>query len=131
MYCIDSSILAAFVVKEEGWKKLIKYLVDGVTIDLAFKETLNVIWKKAKLLNEEIDIKNALLKIKKLRKVLIIYPQEELHDLALEISLENNISIYDALFIALALNENLTLVTKDKRQKEVAEKLNIDVILEK
>jgi len=61
---------------------------------------------------------------------LYVYDQEKLYNLELKISLENNISIYDSLFLALSLKEDMILVTRDKKQKEVAEKLKIRVILE-
>jgi len=44
--------------------------------------------------------------------------------------IENHIPIYDSLFLALSLKEEMILVTRDKKQKEVAEKLKIRVILE-
>jgi len=130
MYCIDSSILASIVTEEVGHEKLYRYLEDGVSIDLAFKETLNVVWKKIKLFGEELNYEKALIKILKLRKILDIYDQEILYDLALRISINYDITIYDSLFIALSLREGFILVTKDKKQKEIAEKLGIETILE-
>jgi len=82
------------------------------------------------LFNENLNYKNALKKIKKIRKILYVYDQEKLYNLALKISIENHITIYDPLFLALSLKEDMILVTKDKKQKEVAEKLKIKVILE-
>jgi len=82
MYCIDSTILASIVTEEDGHENLYKYLEDGATIELAFKETLNVIWKKIKLFNENLNYKNAFKKIKKIGKILYVYDQEELYNLA-------------------------------------------------
>jgi len=130
MYCIDSTILASIVTEEKRHEDFYKYLEDGATIELAFKETLNVVWKKIKIFNEKLNYKNALKKLEKIRKILYIYDQKNLYSLALKISLQNHIPIYDSLFLALSLKEEMILVTKDKKQKEIAEKLRIKVILE-
>ena len=43
-------------------------------------------------------------------------------------TLENNIAIYDALFIAQAMAKKAMLVTSDKRQFDIAQKLGVEVM---
>ena len=48
---------------------------------------------------------------------------------ALRCSIENRITIYDALFIVLARCRGLELVTADQKQARVAERVGVKVIL--
>ncbi|MEM3570130.1 MAG: type II toxin-antitoxin system VapC family toxin [Candidatus Jordarchaeales archaeon] len=43
-------------------------------------------------------------------------------------ALENGITIYDALYIALALQEKSPLLTLDDKQRQVSKKLGITTI---
>jgi len=47
---------------------------------------------------------------------------------ALEVALKCKTSIYDALFVAQALAKGAVLVTSDARQRDVASKLNVEVV---
>ena len=47
---------------------------------------------------------------------------------ALEISLQYKISIYDSLYLALALKKRARLLTLDERQADVAKRLGIEVL---
>ena len=45
---VDSSALAKYMLREEGWEDVEKRLERGaVTLDLAVKEVLNALWKRA------------------------------------------------------------------------------------
>jgi len=44
---------------------------------------------------------------------------------AFEIAVNNRITIYDALFIAVAKRRNLELVTSDEKQADIAERLGV------
>jgi predicted nucleic acid-binding protein len=48
---------------------------------------------------------------------------------AFEIAVNNHITIYDALFIAVAERRNLELITSDKKQADIAERLGVKTIL--
>ncbi|MCD6444529.1 twitching motility protein PilT, partial [Candidatus Bathyarchaeota archaeon] len=45
MIVVDSSVLAAFIRKEPGWERLVDYVKNSVSMDLAVKEVSNAIWK--------------------------------------------------------------------------------------
>ena len=126
---IDSSALAVFLLKEEGWKRIREILREKpYTIELAVKEAANSIWKRVKLL-KDIDENKALIllgDLLKLRRVALrIEPQDVYLTQALEIALKNDATIYDALFIAQALAKKAILVTSDKKQAEIANRLGI------
>lgn len=47
MRVIDSSSLAKFFSREEGWDKVKELMIEGVVIlDLGIKEVVNTLWKK-------------------------------------------------------------------------------------
>jgi predicted nucleic acid-binding protein len=86
-------------------------------VDIALVECLNVIWKHANLL-KDIDPKEANLAIEDLTKIyddLAITPTRELKDQAMHIAISQNITVYDALFIAAAQKINATLYTADRK----------------
>ena len=130
---IDSSALAAFLLKEEGWKRVRGILREKpYTIELAIKEVANSIWKRAKLLkdvdeNKALTILGDLLKLR--RTALRIEPQDIYLGQALEIALKNDATIYDSLFITQALAKKAILVTLDKKQAEIANKMGVRSIM--
>jgi predicted nucleic acid-binding protein len=126
---IDSSALAKLLLKEEGWKRVEEIIVEKpFTLDLAIKEVANAIWRRVVLLHD-IDIEKVLTLLNhllELKKVLRVEPQDQYIVQAFTIVLENNIAVYDALFIAQAMIKKATSVTSDKRQFDVAQKLGVE-----
>lgn len=126
---IDSSALAKLLLKEEGWKRVEEIIVEKpFTLDLAIKEVANAIWRRVVLLHD-IDIEKVLTLLNhllELKKVLRVEPQDQYIVQAFTIILENNIAVYDALFIAQAMIKKATSVTSDKRQFDVAQKLGVE-----
>jgi predicted nucleic acid-binding protein len=126
---IDSSALAKLLLKEEGWKRVEEIIVEKpFTLDLAIKEVANAIWRRVVLLHD-IDIEKVLTLLNhllELKKVLRVEPQDQYIVQAFTIALENNIAVYDALFIAQAMIKKATLITSDKRQFDVAQKLGVE-----
>ncbi|MEM3607030.1 MAG: type II toxin-antitoxin system VapC family toxin, partial [Candidatus Bathyarchaeia archaeon] len=54
--------------------------------------------------------------------------EDELIEKALEISVNHGITIYDSLYLALAINKGANLCSLDEKQIKIAKKLNIPVI---
>ena len=129
---IDSSAIAKFILKEEGWRNIEKTLIERpYTLDLAVKEAANAIWRRTILLRDlsaesAVRLLNHLLDLR--RKVLRVEPQDQYIVQAFMMTLENNIAIYDALFIAQAMAKKAMLVTSDKRQFDIAQKLGVEVM---
>jgi len=130
---IDSSAFSKFLMKEEGWEKVIPYLdprLEPHAVDMLIIETTNVIWKymrKYRLITRE----QALGLYEQMRKlieeeVIILEPSEKYLQEALKIAMDYDLSIYDSLFLAQARNLRAELITSDKRQKEVAREIGIE-----
>jgi predicted nucleic acid-binding protein len=128
---IDASAVVAFFLREEGRENLKPYMKTGFSVDHIVKEFYNAVWKAAYLL-KTLDYESA-------RKVLelfnsyiennlILEPEEKYIDKALNIALEKGITVYDSLYIALALDKKTPLLTLDKKQRDTALKLGIKVL---
>jgi predicted nucleic acid-binding protein len=129
---IDASSLVKYVLKEEGWTEVRKSLEEEtVSVDNVLKEAANAIWRKAIVLKlEPVEVAWKRYEIlQRLIKENIIRLEEELKylDDAFRIALENNITVYDALYIAQALRLKVTLVTSDRKQAQVAKGLGVSV----
>jgi len=126
---IDSSALIKYFAREIGWERVRELMMDGViTIDLAIKEVANALWKK--VIRGETNYDTALTIIKTLLEDTIpIIDQREYLMKALELAVKHRITIYDAIFIVLALEKNMELITSDKAQAAVAEKIGVKVTL--
>ena len=131
MIVTDASALAAFLLKEPGWKRLIPYLKNSMSVDMVLKEVSNTLWK-ACMLRRIIDVSQAL-KLYKILESMIgknLILESELNYLkdAFNIALRYKITVYDALYISLAKNKNLPLLTLDIKQAKSAENMEVKVI---
>ena len=130
MRVIDSSSLVKYFSREEGWRKVREYLLEGVvSTDLVVKEVGNALWKK--IIRGEMTLKIAQEILSDLAKgtAIKLLDQKEHLAKALEIAVRNKITIYDALFIALAKNLNTELITSDTRQAKAAKKEGVETII--
>ena len=128
---VDASALAAFILKEEGWEELARYLRRCVSVDHVVKEVANAIWRafylrKRMSLDEARHALRLLLKL--VERNVEIYPEVRYLEKAFAISAEYGITVYDALYIALAQDRNLPLLTLDEKQRCVAKTLGIAVL---
>ena len=95
------------------------------TVDIALAECLNAIWKHTNLL-KDLSPKEASLAIEDLTKLyddLAITPTRELTNEAIHIATTQNITVYDALFIAASQKISATLFTADKKLCAKTDKL--------
>ncbi|AFL95946.1 hypothetical protein containing PIN domain 5 [Thermococcus cleftensis] len=136
MRVIDTSALCKFLLKEEGWKDVIPYLQPDENphaVEILLTETANVIWKNVKvygnLSQEEGEKLLQALELLADKEVITIEENREYLRRAFELSVEHGIAIYDALFIAQAEKLHATLVTCDRKQGTVAEKIGVEVVL--
>ena len=128
MSVVDASVIAAIVLREEGWDKLIAHLRGAITLDQAFKETLNAIWKATRrgYLNRD-DAFKAFKILKSIMESIEVRSELNYLDKAFELSVETDSSIYDSLYLALAQSERRPLLTLDKTQKKLARKLSLPI----
>ena len=128
MIVIDASSLAKYILREENWKEVRNYLTEGTySIELALAEVSNAIWKHhilyKKISRDEAWIMfDALKKIKE--DVVIFEPFEDYLKNAMEIAIDENIPVYDALYLAQTKKYG-SLLTSDEKQWEIAKKLGI------
>ena len=131
MIVIDASSLAKYILKEDNWIEVEEAIKtnDIYSIDLITKEILNTVWKHHIVLNtisREIAIEKIEILKKMIKNELITLEDEgEYYDKAIEIALNHKITIYDALYIAQAMKYDTTLLTSDKTQSIIAEKINL------
>ncbi|MEQ9714936.1 MAG: type II toxin-antitoxin system VapC family toxin [Candidatus Asgardarchaeum sp.] len=130
MIVIDASALSKYVLKEPGWSSIEKYLYEAYSLDFALIESANAIWK-AYYMNL-ISEKDAIKKLEALKiifsKVLTVIDSSKFIGDAFSFAIENRTPIYDMLYIALAKQQNLPLLTSDNKQARIARKYDIEVI---
>lgn len=132
MRVVDASVLAAFTRKEPGWERLAGVVKMCVTVDLAVKEVLNTIWRDY-YVRRTISLDTAM----RLQQVLssmiginiLVEPEDKYVLRAFEIALKTGTTVYDALYIALAVEKNTPLVTLDEKQAKAAETLGVKTII--
>jgi len=128
---VDSSVLAAFIRKEPGWERLVDYVKNSVSMDLAVKEVLNAIWKDYAV-RRLIDYDTALALFKIMSLLVgvnvVLEPEEKYIEEAFKIALKTDITVYDALYIALAKSKNLPLLTLDVKQRKTAEATGVKTV---
>lgn len=135
MIVIDSYAFSKFLMRERNWEKVIPYLdpsLEPHTVDLLILEGANVIWKyaeKYRLITREQAFGLYEQMMKLVRKEVITVESSEMYlKRALEIAMEHKIPIYDCLFLAQAKALKAELITSDKRQGEIAKKIEVNVI---
>jgi predicted nucleic acid-binding protein len=129
---VDASVLAAFTGEEPGWERLAEVVKMCVTVDLAVKEVLNTIWRDY-YVRRTISLDTAM----RLQQVLssmiginiLVEPEDKYVSRAFEIALKTGTTVYDALYIALAVEKNMPLVTLDEKQAKAAETLGVKTII--
>ena len=132
MIVIDSSSLSKYLLREEGWRQIEQYIVQGVvTLDHSRKEVLNAIWKHHAV--KKIISRDQAEKLRKAfetlvdAKIIIIEGEERYIEKAFDIALTHQLTLYDSLYISQALRWE-KLLTSDKLQEMAAQKLGIEVI---
>jgi len=105
-------------------------ILEGViTLDLSLKEVANALWKK--IVNGEMNIEIAVDILRDLKSLKSLTPvdQNRYIEESLKIAVVNGITVYDALFIALAKELKMVLATCDRKQAEAAFKSEVKAML--
>lgn len=120
-YVVDASVLIKLFIPEILSDKAVEFfssvdLEDSLLIapDLIFPEIGNILWKKAKFKElasrEIVEIINAIELFP-----LKIEPSKPVFRLAVEIGMNHGITVYDAIYIALARIYDASLATADRK----------------
>ena len=116
-YVVDASVVAAAFFGDDHADACRALLGSGRTLhapDLLHAGVANVIWKRRRL-GEVNEQEAADLLADVLRLPLQIAPSAPLVESALQISLAADRTVYDCLYVALAVQENAVLLTGDQR----------------
>ena len=114
---IDASVVAASLLQEE-LEEYSSALLASNRVQMApaiiFAEIGNVLWKRFR--RQEInEVEASTLLAEFFRLPLRITPSEKLIESALQIAMQYDRSVYDSLYVALAVETDSTMVTTDKR----------------
>ncbi len=131
MIVIDASALTKYVLHESGWDEISTYLRTKrplYSLDHVLKECCNAVWKHyyvRKLISRTIALE-LVKRIKKLvdTQVVILEPENQYLERAVEIALDNGLTVYDSLYLAQAEKYG-EILTSDERQARVAKSLGI------
>ena len=96
-----------------------------ITVDLALCEAVNAVWKHQFLIKDVVDgipYVSILYGLVESGRILVIRPGEELMKRGYSLAARSRRPIYDAIFIALALELTSELATFDKRQADLLQK---------
>ncbi len=116
MIVVDASVLVRVLLKEPSWEE-IELDSSTATLDYAFVEGMNAIWKAIRTgrATEEAG-RNLITVLKLIGEGMLTFEAQNFFERGLEIALEENITIYDALYIALAEALNAEFLTADEKQ---------------
>jgi predicted nucleic acid-binding protein len=116
-YVVDASIVVKWFVPEIYSEAAIRFLNGSdelIAPDLIFSEAGNALWKK--VMRAEILPASAKEIIQNLMVSPVkLYPSGPMLEIALDISIEYRRSLYDSLYLALALSRRCPMVTADRR----------------
>ncbi|MGB9759953.1 MAG: type II toxin-antitoxin system VapC family toxin [Thermoproteota archaeon] len=134
MYVLDSNVFASIIVKDEFYEKAKNFTTKHsnlVTVDLAFVEVANVLWKHvyvlARIPEDKYKILRDEIKSLILNATEVIYRSTDLLEDSIDNAISYGITVYDSLYVTLALNTNSKLISfdEDLREKLKNQKLNI------
>ena len=130
-YVIDTSALVKYVITEE-YSDLVRHIVSLheasemqlIAPDFLYVECANVLWKNTLRTGDPSG--DVIAALNNLRGINIrLVPQEDLLEDALRLALNMNITVYDALYCALAQRENAELITEDRRLRNALDRTDI------
>jgi len=125
---IDSSVFASVVVKDEFYDRCRLYVARGdkATVDIAYAEVANVVWKHVKM--GRIPPGEAAYRVRLASKIISsarVYRSVDLLEEAVEAAVRHGVAVYDALYLTLAVKLGAKLATTDR---SLAERLGAQAI---
>ena len=117
IYVVDSSVVIKWFVPERGTEAALRLLQESHTFvapDLLFAEVANILWKKT--LRGELTEAESRQLIEDVEQVAVeTIPCRELATDARELALITSRSVYDAMYVALAVRLETRVMTADER----------------
>ena len=116
-WVVDASVIAAAFFPEKHSRVAREVLVSGSLLlapDLVYAEIASVVWKRCRRGEIHGDEASGIL-ADMLDLPLQITPSEQLAGLALELALRTGRTAYDCLYVALALQKKVSMLSADQR----------------
>jgi predicted nucleic acid-binding protein len=116
-FVIDASILVKLFFEEEHSDTSVRCVQNASELlapDLLWVEAANVVWKRLRR-NELYAADAAALVDEMLRVPIVTHGHVGLASSALALAAETGRTVYDCLYLALAIRENIPLLTGDER----------------
>ena len=133
-YVADSSIFASIVVKDEFYeraKAFVKRFSGSIaTLDFALIEVASALWRHSHLLRRVPEERYAQLRgsIKPLiYGAAKVYRAENLVEEALDNAVKLGVTVYDSLYVTLALQERCKLASFDEELRKRLEKAGLKI----
>lgn len=133
MIVLDASVVLKWFLEEDDTEKalmirwrLLRNLIEISVPDLLLSEVVNVLRYNPNYDSE--STKEAVNSIIDL-KIDIVIPSVQLYELAIDLAYKYDISVYDALYIALARDLDFELITADKKLFEKVKELTFIKLL--
>jgi predicted nucleic acid-binding protein len=101
------------------------------TLDIALAESLNAVWKHARIVEDlkSEEAKKAAHDLIRICDKLDTLPTREFAEEATSIALTQNVTIHDALYVAAAQKINATLFTADQKLHDTAGRITNSKLL--
>lgn len=115
---MDASVLAKWFIPEVHTESAIRYGAEGHELmapDLVLPELGNILWKKVRRHEISAAVGRRIIARVTETPPLALYPADALLRLAFEIAAEADRSVYDSLYLALAVIQDCRLVTADRK----------------
>lgn len=114
---VDTSVAVKWFIREKGTEKALQIL-DQLTSfyapEIFFVEIDSALSKKVR--RRELSIKDAFEKRQKFRRLPVkLIPYKEIEEFAFRLATEFSITLYDATYLATAIDNEATLYTADRR----------------
>jgi len=135
-FLVDSSVFASIIVMDEHYERAKKFLfsvnAELTTVDLAFIEVANTLWKHTYVLNRIpadafrvlADTIGPLIRSSTKR----IYSSVEYLRESLDNAMRFGITVYDAIYVTAALKHGCRLATFDERLDKALKSRGLDII---
>ena len=121
IYVVDTSALVKFVLPDEYNKSIEEIVslherseIQLVAPDFLLVECANILWKVARRVGTPVE--DVMVQLNRLRGISVRFvSQTNLLKDTLKLALNMEITVYDALYCALAQRENADIITEDRR----------------
>jgi predicted nucleic acid-binding protein len=118
LYVVDASVAIKLYVPEVYSPQAVRFFSDQhdlIAPDLMLAEFGNIVWKKVKLLGELTQGEGDRIITAMQTLPLVYYRTTDLLMVAFQIALNTQRTVYDCLYVALAVSRGCQLMTDDRR----------------